>query len=218
VGIDLSCGKNLVGAFYQPKIVWSDIRVLCTLTKRQIRNGLAEIVKYGVIADQKFFQYITQNYKKILGLDPKILSSAVTRASWIKRNIVLRDERDTKGIRAILNFGHTIGHAIEAAGRYNHYHHGEAIALGMRVAGAISYQKKMCKIQDVSALNEILSAIALPQRIKHVNMRDILRTMQHDKKFLSKKNRFVLMRRIGKVKLVEGISPAIIRQAIRSHT
>lgn len=217
VAIDLAVGKNLVGAFYQPKIVWSDVSVLSTLPKRQIRNGLAEVVKYGIIADHKFFKYIEQNYMKLLNYDLKALSYVVGHSSRIKKNVVMADEKETKGIRAILNFGHTIGHAIEAAGKYSQYHHGESIALGMRVAADISRQKKLCKASDVTMLNELLSLIGLPQRICKIKTADIFRHMKHDKKFLSEKNRFVLMVKIGKVKILEGISHAVIKKAIQSY-
>ncbi len=152
VAIDLPFGKNLVGAFYQPQIVWSDTAVLSTLTKRQIRNGLSEVVKYGVIADQKFFTYVVKNYKQLLTLKAKTLVHVVQRSSCIKRDVVVADEKETKGIRSLLNFGHTIGHAIEAAGKYNRYHHGEAIALGMRVAANISYQKRLRSEEHTSEL------------------------------------------------------------------
>lgn len=217
VAIDLSVGKNLVGAFYQPKIVWSDTAVLSTLTKRQIRNGLAEVVKYGVIADQKFFKYIVKNDQKLLHLDPDALMHVIRHSSRIKRDVVVADEKETKGIRSILNFGHTIGHAIEAAGKYNQYHHGEAIALGMRVAADISRQQNRCPAGDVSALNDILSQIRLPERIQKVKTSDILRLMKHDKKFLSGKNRFVLMTRIGKVKILENIPLTTITKAIKAY-
>jgi len=216
VGIDLAVGKNLAGAFYQPKIIWSDVSVLSTLPKRQIRNGLAEIVKYGIIADQKFFKYVEQNYQKLLKCDLKVLTYVVSRSSRIKKDVVVSDEKDTKGIRAILNFGHTIGHAIEAAGKYNQYHHGESIALGMRVAADISRQKKLCKAGDVAAVNDLLANIGLPERIQKIKTSAIFSHMKHDKKFLSGKNRFVLMQKIGKVKVLEGIQPAVIKKAIRS--
>lgn len=218
VAVDLAFGKNLVGAFYQPRIVWSDVALLSTLTKRQIRNGLAEVVKYGVIADARFFQYIAENYKSLLGLDPESLVHVVERSSRIKRDVVVADERETKGVRTILNFGHTIGHAIEAAGKYNRYHHGEAVALGMRVAAAISYRKGMCDAKDVSTLNEMLSRIALPECIRNVKTSDILRVMKHDKKFISGTNRFVLMTRIGKVKVSENIPPSVIMKAVKAYT
>lgn len=216
VAIDLSVGKNLVGAFYQPKIVWSDVAVLSTLTQRQIRNGLAEAVKYGVIADAELFANIAGNYQRLLNLDPGALTHVVCRSSRIKRDVVVADEKETKGIRTVLNFGHTVGHAIEAAGKYNRHHHGEAIALGMRVAADISRQKKMCKAGDVSALNDVLSRIALPERIQKVKTADILGFMRHDKKFLSGKNRFVLMTRIGKVKVLEDVPLGMVKKAINA--
>lgn len=216
VAVDLPFGKNLVGAFYQPRIVWSDVRVLATLTKRQIRNGLAETIKYGAIADARFFSYIRGNHAKLLALDPTSLVHIVEHCSRIKRDVVVSDEKETKGLRTILNFGHTIGHAIEAAGKYDQYHHGEAIALGMRVAAHISRQKRMCREADAAALNEVLSSVGLPERIKGVRLPAILRVMRHDKKFLYGKNRFVLLRAVGTVKVVEGIPPVVIRNAIKA--
>ncbi|MCK5012341.1 MAG: 3-dehydroquinate synthase [Candidatus Omnitrophica bacterium] len=217
VAVDLAFGKNLIGAFYQPRLVWSDVSLLSTLTGRQVRNGLAEVVKYGVIRDAKFFKYVNKNCKKLLALDPKSLVHVVEHSSRIKRDVVVADERETRGIRTVLNFGHTIGHAIETAGKYNQYHHGEAVALGMRVAAHISYQKKMCRLTDVAVLDDMLSSLALPQRISNVKVSDILRIMKHDKKFLSGCNRFVLMSGIGKVKVLENISLAVIEKAIKAY-
>lgn len=217
VAVDLPFGKNLIGAFYQPKLVWSDVSLLSTLTKRQIRNGLSEVIKYGVIADARFFRYIEKNIKGLMKLAPEHLLHVVERSSVIKKIVVVADEKETKGVRTILNFGHTIGHAIETAGKYNQCHHGEAVALGMRVAADISYQKMMCKQTDVSALNELLSKASLPQHIKNVKTSDILRIMKHDKKFLTGKNRFVLMTQIGKVKVLEGIPIDVIKKAIAAY-
>ena len=217
VAIDLTVGKNLVGAFYQPKIVWSDVSVLSTLPKRQMRNGLAEIIKYGIIADRTFFDYLTKNFEKILSYDNKALHHAIERSSQIKRDVVVLDERETTGLRATLNFGHTVGHAIEAAGNYTQYHHGEAIALGMRVAAGISLEKKMCSLKDVENLDWILSGVGLPKNIVGLTMKDIFKHMKHDKKFIAGENRFVLMSQIGKVKIVKDIPLEIIRKAINSY-
>lgn len=214
--VDLPLGKNLIGAFYQLRLVLSDVSVLSTLTKRQICNGLAEVVKYGVIKDAKFFDYLDKNCANLLALDPKSLVRVVEVCSRIKRDVVIKDEKETKGIRTILNFGHTIGHAIEAAEGYNRYHHGEAVALGMRVAARISYQRKMCRRQDMAVLDDLLSRVGLPECIKGVKMSDIMRIMKHDKKFLTGKNRFVLMEKIGKVKVVEGLSSGVIQKAIKA--
>ncbi len=215
--VDLPVGKNLVGAFYQPKLVFTDVTVLKTLSVRQIRNGLAEAVKYGVIYDQKLFNYIEKNVKTLVAGDISVLAHVVLSSSQIKTAVVLADEKETKGIRTILNFGHTIGHAIEAAGKYHLYHHGEAIALGMRVAAHISCQLKMFKVNDSLRLNNLLSKIGLPQKIREIKVADILRIMRHDKKFIAGKNRFVLATQIGKVKVVEGISLPVIEKAINAY-
>ena len=217
VAIDLPIGKNLIGAFHQPRIVWSDVSVLSTLDQRQMRNGLAEAVKYGVIADKKLFSYIARHYRQLLDLRPAALEHVVVRCSRIKAGVVAADEKETKGIRTILNFGHTVGHALEAAGGYNRYHHGEAVALGMRVAAEISRQKKMLSAAECEEFNGLLSDIGLPQRIRGVSLTNILRTMQHDKKFKKGKNRFVLARSIGKVKVVENIASDVIQKAIRAY-
>ncbi|MBI5150511.1 MAG: 3-dehydroquinate synthase [Candidatus Omnitrophica bacterium] len=215
--IDLPVGKNLAGAFYQPKIVWSDVSVLATLDKRQIRNGLAEAVKYGVIADAGLFGYIARHYAQILDLRPSALEETVLRCSRIKARVVSADEKETRGIRTILNFGHTIGHAIEAAAGYRLYHHGESVALGMRVAAEISSRKGMLPAADYKKINGLISDIGLPRKIQGVSLTNILRVMDHDKKFRQGKNRFVLAQAIGKVKVVADIAPTVIQKAIRLY-
>lgn len=217
VAIDLPVGKNLIGAFYQPQIVWSDVTVLSTLSKRQIRNGLAEAVKYGAIKDKELFTYIARHSNKLLGLEPEALSKVVLRCSRIKSQIVTQDEKETKGIRTILNFGHTVGHAIEAAGNYTTYHHGEAIALGMRVAAEISCQLGMLRPQQARALNDVLSDIGLPSKIAKLRMADILRMMKHDKKFITGRNRFVLIPDIGHVQVVEDVPWPVIRTSLQKY-
>ncbi len=215
--IDLSVGKNYVGAFYQPKLVFSDIAALRTLDKRQLRNGLAEAVKYGVITDKRLFTYLEKNYGRVLNADTQALEHVVLRCSRIKTRIVLADEKETKGIRTVLNFGHTIGHAIEAAGKFKQYHHGEAIALGMRVAASISHRLGLLGQLDVDRLNCLLSAIGLPNRIKKVSLKDILWIMNYDKKFVSGTNRFVIAVEIGGVKVKENIPFKVIKEAILEY-
>ncbi|MBF0521569.1 MAG: 3-dehydroquinate synthase [Candidatus Omnitrophica bacterium] len=217
VAVDLAAGKNLVGAFYQPKLVFSDVSVLSTLSKRQMLNGFAEAVKYGIIYDKKLFKYIALNYKKLLAFDAHALDFVVSACSRIKAKVVSQDEREAKGIRTILNFGHTVGHAVEAAAGYDVYHHGEAVALGMRVAAYISQEMGMLSMEEAKTINRLLSDIGLPEKIGKIPLKDILRTMQHDKKFLSKKNRFVLATAIGQVKVVEGIPLEIIQKAIKAY-
>ncbi len=215
--IDLSSGKNLVGAFYQPKLVFSDVALLATLSKRQLRNGLAEAVKYGVIRDPKLFAYILKNYSKLLSGNLKTLTSVVASCSRIKADVVSVDEKETKGVRVILNFGHTIGHAIEAASKYEAYQHGEAIALGMRAAAEIAHRLGLFSLKDWQSLENLLSAIGLPEKIKKVSLDEILKATQHDKKIKSGKNRFVLPVRIGAVKVVEGVSEKLIKQVIKAR-
>lgn len=216
VAVDLASGKNLVGAFYQPKIVWSDVEFLTTLSKRQIKNGLSEAVKYGIICDKSLFDFIYNNHESLLAADIQSLKEVVYRCSEIKARVVMADERETKGTRTILNFGHTIGHAIEAASKYRYYH-GEAVALGMCVAAEISFRMGFLKKQDVATIKKILVNIGLPVVIERVSLPGILEHMQFDKKFRGRKNRFVLATNIGSVKVVEGIDSKIIRAAVKSH-
>ena len=215
--IDLKYGKNLVGAFYQPKLVFSDTKVLKTLTRRQIQNGLAEAIKYGVIYDAALFLYIERNYAKVLKCDSEALTHIVFRSSKIKAEVVCEDERETKGIRTILNFGHTAGHAVEAASRYGQYQHGEAVALGMRVAVDISSAQGLLKVADALRIKQLISDVGLPQKIERVKLKVILDLMRHDKKFVAGKNRFVLALQVGKVKVVEGIAIDVITKAIKSY-
>jgi 3-dehydroquinate synthase len=218
VAIDLSVGKNLTGAFYQPRLVFSDVKFLTTLDKRQIQNGLAEAVKYGVILDAKLFAYLEKNCAKFLSLNPAVLAQVVLDCSLIKAEVVSKDERETKGLRMILNFGHTLGHAVENAGQYNQYHHGEAVALGMRMAAFISCRRGMLPLEDHQRINALLSKIGLPELVKGVSHAKILNAMRHDKKFIAGKNRFVLARRIGKVSVMTGIPLPQIQEAISAYS
>ena len=218
VAIDLSVGKNLAGAFYQPRLVLSDVDFLTTLDKRQIRNGLAEAVKYGVIIDEKLFAYLEKNYAKFLSLNRTVLSKVVVDCSRIKADVVSKDEKETRGLRMILNFGHTLGHAVENAGQYGRYHHGEAVALGMRMAAFISTRRGIFSLEDNRRVNGLLSKIGLPEVIEGVSHAKILNAMRHDKKFVAGKNRFVLAHRIGKVSVVTGIPLPQIQEAITAYS
>lgn len=218
VAIDLPAGKNLVGSFYQPKVVIADTAALKTLPRRQLRNGLAEIVKYGVIADAPLFKFLESNFPKILTLDKKALEYVISRSCGIKAKVVAYDERDTKGLRASLNYGHTIGHAIESAVGYSDlYTHGEAIALGMLVAGRIALKMRLLKEADARRIEDLIKDIGLPASIKGAAMSKIYRSHLHDKKFIHGKNRFVLAKGIGSIKIVEGVPESVIRGALKSY-
>ena len=217
VAIDLDCGKNLVGAFYQPSLVLCDISLLKSLPKKQLRAGLAEAVKYGIIKDKLLFSYIEKNYSNILNLNNQNLEHIINKCAAIKAKIVSLDEKEKKGIRTILNYGHTIGHAIETAGRFKAYTHGEAIALGMLAAQRIAGKLKIFTNQkEEKRITDILANIGLPSKIKGLKLNSIIKAQSFDKKFIHGKNRFVLPKAIGRVIIKEGIPLKIIQKSVES--
>jgi len=212
----LAEGKNLLGAFYQPSLVFSDISTLSTLNSRQMLSGLAEVIKYGIIADTELFQFIEHNYHKLLEYDKSSLSYIIYRSAKSKAKIVSEDEKEQKAIRTILNFGHTIGHAIEAASGYSDkYTHGEAIAIGMVCAADIANRLDICSQKTLSQIESIVSRVGLPIHIKDVSLSKIMEAYLHDKKFISGKNRFVLPLKIGKVKIYEDINEKVIKDVVK---
>ena len=217
-GVDLREGKNLLGAFYQPRLVFSDTGFLRTLELRQIKTGLAEVIKCAIIKDPQLFNYLEKKYKDVLTYKQSALNFIVRRFSSLKAKIVQRDEREEKGIRTILNFGHTIGHAIEAAGNYKRYNHGEAIALGMLVACDISRKKNIINNITSQRIENLIKTVGLPTRIKNISIPDIIKSHYRDKKFIGSKNRFVLIKTIGKTIIVENIPLKIIKEALRGRT
>jgi len=215
--VDLSVGKNLVGAFYQPRLVFSDVRFISTLSPRQMRSGLSEVIKYAVLKDKKLFDYLEARYKDILACKKSALEHIVLRCSAIKARIVQQDEREEKGIRTILNFGHTAGHAIEAAAVYKGYTHGEAIALGMLVATDISTRLKLINGTTARRIEALIRKAALPIKIRGVRLRSIINAHYRDKKFIGAKNRFVLLTAIGRTKIAENIPLEIIVKALKKR-
>ncbi len=213
--VDLTQGKNLLGAFYQPRLVLSDIRLLKTLNAKQVRNGLAEVIKYGIIKDVQLFAYLEKNYQNIMKLKTPALEFIITRASYIKAKIIQQDEREEKGLRTILNFGHTIGHAIEAAGRYKKYSHGEAIALGMLAACGISRRLSLVNNATVKRIKGLIEKAGLPTKIENIPLSDIIKAHYRDKKFTGDRNKFVLIKGIGKACVRENIPLAIIKEAVK---
>jgi 3-dehydroquinate synthase len=214
--IDLPAAKNLVGSFYQPKAVISDATVLKLLPKRQLKSALAECIKYGVIKDARLFRYIERNYTKILALDAKALTHIVGACSRIKAAIVGRDEFDRTGLRVILNYGHTVGHAIESAAGYSQtYTHGEAVAIGMACADIISSRLGILKKADAARIGSLIRKCGLPVKAPGLDAGAVYRSLLRDKKFVRAKNRFVLPETIGKVRVVEGISEHVVKGAIK---
>lgn len=215
--IDLVEGKNLVGAFYQPRMVISDLATLKTLSLRQIRAGLAEAIKYGIIKDKPLFDYLEKNYRKILKSDRKGLEFLVYRCSRIKAAIVSLDEKEKKGLRTILNFGHTLGHAIETAANYKSYNHGEAVALGMLCATYISLRLGMIDSKVYKRIEDIIASFGLPTMIKKLEIDKIVEAHYRDKKFIGKRNRFVLIKSIGKTQVKMDIPLELIKAALLSR-
>lgn len=218
VALDLPVAKNMIGAFHQPSMVISDTGVLATLPRRQLANGLAEIIKYGVIRDAKLFAYLEKNYRKILSSDPSALEYVISRSSAIKAAVVARDEHDIAGIRAILNYGHTIGHAIEAAAGYSgRYNHGEAVAIGMVCAGRISFIMGMIGKDSFDRIYGLVRKCGLPTEPEGLTIASIMNSYRHDKKFVNKKNRLVLPTAIGRVRIVEDVPEKIILDALKDR-
>jgi 3-dehydroquinate synthase len=215
--VDLSAAKNLIGAIYQPKGVFSDSGLLKTLSPRQIRSGLAEVIKYAVIKDAVMFKFLEENYNSILSLKSPELEYVISRCVKIKAGIIQKDEFERKGIRTILNFGHTIGHAIETAGGYSRYNHGEAVSLGMLVAVDISRMLGFTCKSTAQRIEDLIQKIGLPSRIEKVSLNDIIKAHYHDKKFKGSRNRFVLVKDIGKVKIIENVPLSVIKKAIKNR-
>ncbi|MBN1396633.1 MAG: 3-dehydroquinate synthase [Bacteroidetes bacterium] len=214
VGVNHILGKNMIGAFHQPVFVWMDAEYLKTLPKREMICGLGEVIKYGAIWDPGLFAYIERNLEKILKYDTGALRHIQFACAAIKAGIVSMDERES-GIRAILNFGHTIGHGLESAGDYKILKHGEAVILGM--AGEASIAKKM-KMLDANSFEKFLSLIRrIPIRadLKSLKPGDITSAMGRDKKRVDKKLRFILPVKIGKVKIADNVQKKLIQQAVK---
>lgn len=215
-GIDLSSGKNLIGSFYQPRLVLSDISFLRTLSLKQIRNGLAEVIKYGIIKGSALFDYVEKNYKDILKLNISCMEKIISACSGIKAGIVEQDELDRTGKRAMLNLGHTIGHAIEAAAGFTRdYSHGESVAMGTLCAAEISYKLKLLSAVDLRRIENIFKKTGLPAHCSGLRLSDIMEAQSHDKKFIHGKNRFVLPVKIGKVIIREDIPVKLIEDVVR---
>ncbi|MDP8299064.1 MAG: 3-dehydroquinate synthase [Candidatus Tantalella remota] len=218
VGIDLPEAKNLIGAFYQPSHVLMDTRFLKTLPVRQVKNGMGEVIKYGVIASKKLFAFLEENLDDILVLKDKPLEKVIYECASIKARVVEKDEFDAKGIRIALNFGHTVGHAIEtAAGYSNAYNHGEAISVGMLVAGEIAVKLDMFAREDLDRMKALIVRAGLPVQVKGVSLKEILDTHKYDKKFVGGSNRFVLPVKIGSVEVIEDIPWYLIKTALKSY-
>jgi len=206
-------GKNLIGVFHQPRAVIIDTDTFETLETRDVRAGLAESIKHGIIRDAEFFRFHRQHVKEILALEPQVTAELLQRNCQIKADVVCADERES-GLRAILNFGHTIGHAIETAAGYDRYRHGEAVAIGMVAAGHIAMRRDLINATTFEQIEQLIADFDLPVRTERQDTQQILQLMQRDKKVLAGKIRFVLPRAIGKVEIFDDVTTEQITAAL----
>lgn len=201
VGVDLPEGKNLVGAFAQPRAVLSHVPFLRTLPRRELVGGLAEVIKYGVIEDPSLVGFVRDHREKILKADEEALFPIVTKSSVIKARVVSADEKES-GLRMILNFGHTFGHAVERLTRYRKYHHGEAVAIGMVIAARISQKLGVCQAAEAKILEETLRSVGLPVLAPKFPVSSWKSAIEVDKKSRGGMIHFVAMKKLGEVEVI----------------
>jgi 3-dehydroquinate synthase len=206
VGVNLPGGKNMVGAFWQPRGVLIDVSVLATLPEREYRAGLAEVVKYGVIQDAEFFAYLEANVEQVNERDPAVLTRIVERCCRLKADVVEQDEREETGLRSILNYGHTFCHAFEAATGYEKLLHGEGVAIGMMCAARLAERMGRIDAKFVERQQKLLEAFKMPLDVPDVDHDELIELMYRDKKVERGKLRFVLPTRMGHVELVRDVA------------
>ena len=212
-GVNHPDGKNLIGAFYQPRLVLIDVAVLQSLPRREFIAGLAEVIKYGVIEDPALFKVLEEKMSKLMDQDRDLLSQVIATSCAIKAKVVEKDEREDD-YRAVLNFGHTIGHALEAATEYQKYLHGEAVGIGMAQAAAISVQQGFCDQRSLERIRKLIKKAGLPLEIpRDVSMQNLVQGMEVDKKSAGGKIRFVMCAGIGKTGF-HALSPGEILGAL----
>jgi len=215
VGLNLKAGKNLVGAFYQPRLVLCDLNTLTSLPMREFRAGLSEVIKYGIIYDATLFQRLERDLPKLLRREPRTLAAVVARCCEIKAEVVRQDETES-GLRATLNFGHTIGHALEAISHYGRYLHGEAIAIGQVAAAKLSAQVLGLPAREVDRIESLFQRAGLPTqaRLNTPQRQKLLAAMRLDKKVSGGEIKFVLAHRIGSVKFGQRVPSRLIEQTL----
>jgi 3-dehydroquinate synthase len=213
-GVNLPEGKNLVGALYPPRLVLADPEALHTLPEREFRGGLAEVIKYGVIADAKLFAYLEENLGNILRRDTGALEHIIRRSVEIKAWVVSKDERES-GLREILNFGHTFGHALESATRYRRYQHGEAVAWGMMCAALLGYGVVHTPGDTVSRIVALIKRLGPLPAWSKTSPKKLFATMRADKKVRGGKVRFVLAPRLGKAASFDDVPVKMVECVLR---
>ncbi|MEL6438928.1 MAG: 3-dehydroquinate synthase [Cyanobacteria bacterium J06621_8] len=217
-GVNHPHGKNLIGAFYQPKLVAVDPKVLVTLAPREFRAGMAEVIKYGIIWDQELFTKLEHHgaLDSLESVGDLLLEMIITRSCQAKAEVVAQDEKES-GLRAILNYGHTVGHAVESLTNYKQFVHGEAVAIGMVAAGKIAVEMDLWTKEEAQRQDDLIAKTGLPTDIPpEVSIDAILEAMKNDKKVKAGKVRFILPTTIGKVIISDRVTPEIITKALSS--
>lgn len=213
VGINHRLGKNVIGAFYQPQIVFIDPTVLSTLPQRELFCGFAEVVKYGFILDADLFSLLARNVDTVIQLqDWEVVTQVISRCCELKSEVVIEDEKE-HGLRRILNFGHTFGHALEATTHYSYFNHGEAVAWGMVAACYLSYNRGYLSPEDYEAAISLLDHIEKPDFPNDLHIETILRSIRHDKKMDDRGLNFILLKSIG-TSVIERLDETEIRAGI----
>ena len=212
VAVDHGQLKNMIGAFYQPRLVIADTDTLKTLPAEELASGLAEVIKSAAIRDENFFAFLERNLDRIKALDEKALEESVFQSVKIKAEVVEKDELDS-GLRNILNYGHTIGHAIESVSDFK-MKHGEAVAIGMLAAAKISKKMGMLDENEVVRLKKVIERASLPTEMPDFKIEEIMRAMRHDKKVRQDKVRFVLLKSIGNVLITDEVNPSLVEQVL----
>lgn len=207
--------KNMIGAFHQPRAVFADPELLATLDRRQVVAGMAEIIKYGVIADAELFVWLEAHIDDLAELDRTALEHAVARSCEIKADIVARDEREA-GVRAHLNFGHTFAHAIESVEGYGDWLHGEAVGAGMVLAAELSVLESGLSPDDAARIRRLVARAGLPTAIGNMDVTSLLEAMILDKKVANGRPRFVVTSRIGSAELAEAVSPGRVECVLQA--
>ncbi len=215
VGVNHRLGKNLIGAFYQPRLVAADPDLLATLSQREFRCGLYEVVKYGMIASSEMFARLATTTDRVLARDPAVLESSIVDSVRIKADVVSRDERES-GLRRILNFGHTVAHALEAVTNYRRFKHGEAVAHGMIAAASLSAQRGLLRSAERDALVVLLRALGALPRISDLSISAVLESVGRDKKVVDGRLHFVLATAIGATTTVDDVTHNELRDVLGS--
>jgi 3-dehydroquinate synthase len=204
--------KNVIGLFYQPIMVVADVETLRTLPPAELINGMAEVIKHAAIRDNHFFQFLDAHMEKIRLLDLSVLQTVVLENARIKAEVVEKDEKET-GMRAILNYGHTIGHAVETVSGFE-LKHGQAVAIGMVAAARIANRMHILNADDLNKLEDIVKEAGLPVKMPDLDVRQVIEVMKHDKKVQQDRLRFVLLKSIGHAFVTDDVSPALVEEVL----